>query len=374
MKIIIVGTAYPYRGGLSAFNERLAIQFQEEGHQVEIYTFTLQYPNFLFPGKTQYSTEDAPLGLRIQRKINSCNPFNWLKVGREIRQKNADLVIFCYWMSFFAPCYGIIARIIGLTNKRIALIHNMMPHEPSLLDKLFPSFFVNSMDGFVTMTEAVKKDVMLLDKHQKPKCISPHPMYDHYGDRVSRTSAAAILQLKEETHYMLFFGLIRDYKGLDWLLQALGDDRLIHLNIKLIVAGEFYNDAKQYYNLESQYGLQGRIIWNSQFIPDDQIKYLFSIADIVVQPYKTATQSGVTQIAYYFNTPMLVTNVGGLAEIVPNGKVGYAVEPTPKAIADALVDFYENNRQQDFQQGIADEKAKYEWDKMTETILTCAGK
>ncbi len=366
-KILIVGTAYPYRGGIAAFNERLARQFQEEGDEVEIWTFTLQYPNFLFPGKTQYSTDSAPESLNIKRIVNSVNPFNWLKVGRKINQGNYDKVVFAYWMSFFAPCYGMMARRIK-TAQRIALIHNMMPHEGSLMDKWLTPYFVKSMDGFVALSQSVVGEIARLDKRGKPKAWAPHPIYDHYGPREPRETALRHLDLDEGYRYLLFFGLVRAYKGLDWLIEAFADERLAAFPLKLIVAGEFYDDKAPYMEKIQSLGLQDRIIVNDSFVPDGQVKDYFNAADIVVQPYKSATQSGVTQVAYHFEKPMLVTNVGGLDEIVPNGKVGYAVNPDPKSIADALVDFFANQREAEFIANIAVEKQKYSWSRMSTTI------
>ena len=367
MKIAIVGTAYPYRGGIAAFNERLASQFFEEGHEVDIYTFTLQYPGFLFPGKTQYAETSAPEKLRINRCINSVNPFNWMKVGKLINGQHYDLVLFAYWMSFFAPCYSAIARRIK-GARRIALVHNMMPHEKSLLDKLLPPRFVKSMDGFVALSQSVLHDVELLDKRQKPKAWSPHPIYDHYGEKESRETALSRLGLDPDYRYMLFFGLVRAYKGLDWLIQAFADDRLRKYPLRLIVAGEFYEDKEAYLKEIQSFGLGKEVVVRDEFIPDEQVKDYFNAADLIVQPYKDATQSGVTQVAYHFEKPMLVTNVGGLGEIVPNGEVGYAVAPEVHSIADALVDFFGNERYDDFKQGILAEKEKYSWSGLSTVI------
>lgn len=369
MKIAIVGTAYPYRGGIAAFNERLATQFQNEGHEVEIFTFTKQYPDFLFPGKTQYSDGPAPAQLKIHRCINSTNPFNWMKTGKRIKQGGFDLVVFAYWMSFFAPCYGTIARKLKGV-KRIALVHNMMPHEKSLLDKLLPPYFVKSMDGFVTLSESVLEDVKSLDHKNKPKAWSPHPVYDHYGEIEPREIALERLNLDKNYSYVLFFGLIRAYKGLDWLIQAFADERLRKYPVKLMVAGEFYEDKEHYLKEIQSFGLGKEVIVRDAFVPDDQVKDYFNAADLVVQPYKSATQSGVTQIAYHFEKPMLVTNVGGLDEIVPNGKVGYAVRPEVSAIADALLDFYENHRGEAFINNIRLEKEKYSWSRFSATMLS----
>jgi D-inositol-3-phosphate glycosyltransferase len=369
MKVIIVGTAFPYRGGLAAYNERLALEYIRQGHEVEIYTFTLQYPSFLFPGKTQYSTDPAPVGLNIQREINSINPFNWIKTGTGIKRKNPDLVLIKFWLPFMAPCLGTIARI-ARSNKKtkvISILDNIIPHEKRFADRKFASYFVGSVDGFVAMSKSVLTDVETFDR-QKQKSFCPHPLYDNFGEILARKEAVAKLNLNENQRYMLFFGFIRDYKGLDLLLKAYVDSRFRKMNVKLIVAGEFYNNSEQYFALEEQLGLKGEVLWFNNFIPDAEVKNFFSLADIIVQPYKSATQSGVTQIAYHFEKPMLVTNVGGLAEIVPNGKVGYIVEPDEKEIADALIDFFENQRFDSFYANILIEKAKYSWKRMTDTI------
>ena len=371
MHIIIVGTAYPYRGGLAAFNERLALQFQAEGHQVEMYTFTLQYPSFLFPGKTQFTDGPAPEGLAIRRRINSCNPFNWLSVGNEIRKKKPDLVVFAYWMSFMAPCFGTLARRISRNRhtRCIGLIHNMIPHEPNLLDKLFPSYFVNAMDGFTTLSQAVIADINRFDRHSKPKTWAPHPIYDHYGKLIDKSEARRQLGLKEQGRYVLFFGFIRDYKGLDLLIDAFGDLRLQDMGVKLVVAGEFYGDPKPYLDRIRALDINDIVVLHNDYIPDDRVNLYFCAADIVAQPYKTATQSGVTQVAFHFEKPMLVTNVGGLAEIVPDGKIGYVVEPDAQAISDALVNYYKENKEEAFTAGVREEKQKYGWNRMTAAVL-----
>jgi len=369
MKIIIVGTTYPFRGGLAAFNERLAREYIQQGHEVEIFTFSLQYPSFLFPGKTQFSSEEAPTGLKINRTINSVNPLSWLLTGRKIKKLNADKVIFCYWMAFIAPCFGTIARIVRSPKTEIiALIHNMIPHEPTILDKLFPKYFVNAMDGFVAMADSVIEDVKHFDAYDKPKIVSPHPIYDHYGTLLDKKDAAIKLGLYDQNAYILFFGFIRQYKGLDLLLEAFADERLRKFPLKLIVAGEFYENPEPYLSQIAKLKLGNFVELRTVFIPDSEVRNYFSVADIVAQPYRTATQSGVSQIAYHFEKPMLVTDVGGLAEIVPHGKVGYVVDVEPAQIADALVDFYENKRANEFIENIKTEKLKYAWSQMTEAI------
>lgn len=369
MKIIIVGTAYPYRGGLAAFNERLAQEYVQNGHDVEVYTFTLQYPNFLFPGKTQYSTDPAPANLKIVRKVNSCNPFNWLKVGREIAKKRADLMITKFWLPFMAPCLGTIERMVRRNKhtKIISILDNVIPHEHRIGDKIFVRYFINATQGFVAMSKSVLNDLRLFTI-EKPASFCPHPLYDHYGERLSRSEALQKLELDEQNRYALFFGFIRDYKGLDLLISAFSDERLRNSNIKLIVAGEYYGDPKPYLKLIEELNLSDKIVLRTDFIPDSSVNLYFSAADIIAQPYKTATQSGVTQIAFHFEKPMLVTDVGGLAEIVPDGKIGYVVKPDVQQISDALCKFFNENKQSEFETNIVEEKRKYEWSRLTEAI------
>lgn len=369
MKILIVGPAWPYRGGIADFDERIAREYIKKGDEVEIFTFTLQYPSFLFPGKTQYSPDPRPEDLDIKRKVNSVNPFNWIKVGRELKKKNADLLIIKFWLPLMAPCFGTIARIVKGNGKTkvVSILDNIIPHEHRPGDKILSKYFVSSIDAFIAMSKSVYDDLKSLND-KKPCLLSPHPIYDNFGTAVSREEAIGSLGLDPSAKYMLFFGFIRDYKGLDILLKAIADERIKNSDIKLIVAGEFYNNSETYFELEKQLGLEGKIIWRTDFIADEQVKNYFCASDIIVQPYKTATQSGVTQIAYHFEKPMLVTNVGGLPEIVPNGKVGYSVEPEAKVIADAINDFYANERYSEFVENIKEEKKKYSWDRMLENV------
>lgn len=368
MKITILGTAYPYRGGIAAFNERLAHQFLSEGHDVDIVTFTLQYPGFLFPGKTQYSTDPAPKDLSIARRMNSCNPFNWISVGREIARKAPDMLVIGFWLPFMAPCFGTIARIVRSNKKTrvVAVLHNLIPHEPRIGDRPFAKYFCKSVDGFLSLSKSVLNDIDVFDK-DKPRAFSPHPIYDNFGTPVTKEVACEKLGLDPTYKYLLFFGLIREYKGLDWLLEAFANSSARKTSkVKLIVAGEFYGDGEKYLTQAKTLGINDDIIWHTEYVSDSDVRYYFGAADLITQTYKTATQSGVTQIAYHFEKPMLVTSVGGLAEIVPNGKVGYAVEPNIDSISSAITDFC--SREQDFSNGIREEKQKYSWRVMSQKI------
>lgn len=369
MKVTLVGTAHPFRGGIAVFIERLAKAFKQNKDEVRISTFTLQYPKILFPGETQLSSSPKPTDLDITQEVNSINPFNWIKVGNKIRKEKPDLVIFKYWIPFMGPSLGTIARRIRKNNhtKVIVVVDNIIPHEKRFGDNALNKYFVKSVDAFVAMSQSVLDDLKTFDA-QKPKLLSPHPLYDNFGAAKTREEALKALDLDANYNYMLFFGIIRQYKGLDILLKAFADQRLNNGKNKLIVAGEFYEDDTVYRNLIKKHQLEDSIVLATKFIPDEEVVNYFCAADIIVQPYKHATQSGVTQIAYHFEKPMLVTDVGGLKEIVPHNKVGYVTNPNEQEVADALVDFYSNNRAEEFIAGVKDEKQKYTWQTMIDNI------
>ena len=367
MKIVLLGTVWPYRGGLASFNERLLKEFQDQGHEVLAVTFTVQYPGFLFPGKTQYSTSPAPEYLTIQRKVNSINPLSWFKVGRELKKMAPDIIIIKYWMPFMAPAFGTIAKIAkkNKLTKVVCIADNIIPHEPKFYDKSFTRYFVNQCDRFVVMSASVLKDLLQFNRN-KLRATNPHPLFDNFGEKLSKAEACQYLKLDVSKNYILFFGFIRDYKGLDLMLQAMA---LIKSDVELIIAGEYYTDEKPYQQLITSNQLQSRVHQFNHFIADEEVKYFFSVADMVVQPYKHATQSGVTQIAYHFEVPMVVTNVGGLPEMVPHNHVGYVTAPTAADIANAIDLFYTDNRSSEFTTNLQEEKKRFGWDRMVQTIL-----
>ena len=371
----IIGPAYPYRGGIATTNERLAQEFKSMGFDADIETFTVQYPSFLFPGKTQYNLKPAPNGLTIIQTINSVYPVNWINVGRRISREKPDLVIIRYWLPFMAPSLGTIAGIIRKNKhtKIICLADNIIPHENRPGDHLLTNYFLQRIDGLIAMSRSVLADAQTFRK-QLPVDYCPHPLFDNYGDRLPMDLAKQILQLDVNTHYLLFFGFIRDYKGLDLLINAFADQRLRKFPVKLLVAGEYYSSPEPYLELIKKNHLEDLIELKTYFIADQHVNIYFSAADMVVQPYKSATQSGVTQVGYHFNKPMLVTNVGGLSEIIPDGKVGYVTEPDSRKIADALVDFYTNDRMAEFEANMADEKKKFSWSNMVNTFCSLYNK
>ncbi len=371
-KVVIIGSAYPLRGGgISTFNERLAKAYMDQGDEVIIYTFSLQYPGIFFPGTTQYSTEPPPEGLDIRVRINSVNPFNWIKTAREISRLKPDLAIVRFWIPFMAPCLGTISRILRKQSKCpvIAITDNIVPHEKKIGDTVLVRYFVNSVDGFVAMSKSVLSDLNKFNQI-KPREYYPHPLYDNFGEAIPKEEAKLRLKLDPETNYLLFFGFIRDYKGLDLLLKALADQKLRDLPLKLLVAGEYYGNEDKYLALIKELGIENQLELRTTFIPNTEVYIYFCACDVVVQPYKNATQSGVTQIAYHFNKPMITTDVGGLSEMVPDGKVGFVVQPEPDEIANAIYIFYAENREAEFVKNVITEKERFSWKGLIDIIGT----
>lgn len=370
--IVFVGTAHPYRGGIAAFNEMLARSLQKMGNNVRIDTFTLQYPYFLFPGETQYTTSAAPEDLKICRSVNSINPINWISNGLRIKKEKPDVLFLRYWTPYLSPVLGTIARIVRSNGhtKVITLADNIVPHEPKFWDNFLTKYYVGSSDYFVCMSNEVKQDLKRFTS--KEVSVTPHPLYNNYGESVTREEAATKLGLSPDNRYAMFFGFIRNYKGLDILLEAwsIYKSKSADKNTRLIVAGEFYCDSKPYYDLISLYGLEDSVIMMDRFVEDSEVKYLFSLSDMVVQPYKSATQSGVTQIAYHFEVPMIVTNVGGLPEIVPHMEAGYVTPVEPKEIAKAIASLFDPSVQKSFRVKMVKYKELFSWERMCETILT----
>lgn len=362
MKIVILGPAFPFRGGLAAFNERLAREYQKAGHEVKLYTFTLQYPSWLFPGKTQFSPSGPPEDLEIARTLNTVSPLSWRKTGKRIRAEKPDLLIVRYWLPFMAPALGTVCRIVRRSGRTriISIVDNIVPHERRPGDRLLTRYFVKQADGFLVMSRSVLKELDLFDK-KKPRLYSPHPIYDIYGPSMEKKAARKALHMHADVPYILFFGFIRDYKGLDWLLEAFSEKRFRELKVRLMVAGEYYVDDKPYQHLIDLLEIRPYLDLHTHFIPDSDVNKYFCAADVIVQPYKNATQSGITQIAYHYDKPMIVTNVGGLAEMVPHEKVGYVTRPHIGAIADAIYDFFTAGTEEEFISNIRSEKKKFSW-------------
>ena len=369
MKVVLLSPAHPLRGGIAASSERLAQAFQEAGHAVRIVSFRVQYPGFLFPGKTQYTDDPPPAGLHIDTLINSVNPLNWWRVGNALAADRPELVVVRYWLPFMGPALGTICRRIRRNGhtRIVALADNIVPHESRPGDTVLTRYFLKAMHGVVVMSRSVGDDARRLAPGL-PVAYVPHPIYDTYGERLPRATALARLDLPAAPRYLLFFGFIRAYKGLDLLYRALADPRVRALPLRLLVAGEHYGDPTEYTRLAAELGIEDRLELRSQYIPNEAVPAYFGAADLVVQPYKTATQSGISQLAYHFEKPMLVTAVGGLPEIVAHGKAGYVVPVDPVAIADAIVDFFQHDRYAEFEAGVRAEKGRFGWVQLVEAL------
>ncbi len=376
MKIVLIGPAHPLRGGLASYNERLAREFISLGHEVQLYTFSLQYPSFIFPGTTQYSTEPAPADLDIHIAINSINPFNWWRIGNRLKRERPDLVIVRYWLPLMGPCLGTILRRIKRNghSRVICIVDNIIPHEKRPGDKVFTRYFVKPVDGFITMSENVMQDMVRFNIKQPTRLI-PHPLLDNFGGKTGREEARRYLGIDQDVKLMLFFGFIRRYKGLDMLFEAirlLKERGLSSNDYRLLVAGEFYEDRKVYDQQIEEAGIADWLILRTEFIADSKVKYYFCAADVVIQPYRDATQSGVTPLAFHFEVPMIVTNVGGLPDLVPHGEVGLVAEPNAVDIA-AQIEAYFVHGSGHFMPYLLEEKKKYNWAPLVQHMFELAG-
>ncbi len=324
---------------------------------------------FLFPGTTQYSTEPPSKDLSIKVAVNSVNPLNWIKVGNALRSLTPEIIVVRYWLPFMAPCLGTILRIVKKNKftRVICIADNIIPHERHAGDKLLTKYFVKPVDAFITMSEKVLSDIKSFPI-KKPVRFVPHPLYDNFGEPVTKAEARLHLQLDPAKKIILFFGFIRKYKGLDILLRAMQIVKKHSKDIYLMVAGEFYEDQTYYQRLIDELAIRDMIILKTTFIADSEVKYYLCSADVVVQPYRSATQSGVTPLAYHFEKPMIVTNVGGLPSLVPHEKVGLITEPNPESLAVSILEYFKVGEAH-FLPFIKQEKQKYTWNNMVDAII-----
>ena len=369
--VVIIGPAHPLRGGLATFNERLARQFIQQGFNTKIYTFSLQYPGFLFPGTTQYSDAPVPADLDIKVCINSVLPTNWIKVGIELKKLKPDFIVVRFWLPVMGPCLGTILRIVKQNKhtKIICIADNIIPHEKMKGDNLFTKYFIKPVDAFIVMSEKVMCDLKQFD-NTKPVQLIQHPLYDNFGEKINKELARKNIGIEGEEKIMLFFGFIRKYKGLDILLDALALIKKENSStpFKVLIAGEFYEDRKPFDEQVARLGLEDMLILRTEFIPDNEVRNYFCAADVVIQPYRNATQSGVTPLAYHFEIPMIVTNVGGLPSLVPDGIVGLVTEPNAADIAQKITEYFTKD-EHFFIKNIVEEKKKFSWKKMVDAIV-----
>lgn len=367
MNIVLVGTAYPLRGGIAHFNA-LLYKHLSTRHHVEIVTFTRQYPSILFPGKTQDETGGPENALPSEQLIDSINPWTWYTASKVIARKKPDLLVFKYWMPFFGPCFGTIARLVRrwTGTKVIFICDNIIPHERRIGDLMFTRYAFGGVDAFIVQSGAVEKDLNNFMPGARYALV-PHPVYEIFGSGILKADARAKLKLSDE-RVILFFGYVRRYKGLHILLDAM-PAILKSIRVKLLVVGEFYDDEKKYRQQIEANHLQNDVSVFSDYVPNEQVNLYFSAADIVVLPYVSATQSGIVQIAYQFDKPVIATDVGGLSEVVLNNRTGFIVKPeSPQEVAEAVTRFYKDEREAEFVRNVREEKKKYSWENLVQAI------
>ncbi len=365
MRIALLSSFYPLRGGISQFNASL-LEGLGKCNDTRAYSFSRQYPDFLFPGKTQYVTpEDEAIPVKAQAILDTVNPLSWIKTARTIRAWKPDLLVMKYWMSWFAPSLGYVARHAGC--KSVVVLDNVIPHEAHWFDKPLTRYFLKGCTGFVSMSEHVEQDLLSL-RPGAPHILLPHPLYTHFGPRMSREEAAALLGTDPDKKTLLFFGLIREYKGLDILLEAFRD---LPGEYQLIVAGEPYGSFDKYQDIIDSLPGKDRVHVFPDYIRDSEVKKFFSAADLAVLPYRSATQSGISAIAYHFDLPMVVTDVGGLKGTIGDRGTGIvAPEPSPRAIREEILRYFADpTLRESCLEAIGKEKQRLGWDRFC-SLLT----
>lgn len=369
MKITILSTFYPFRGGIAQFNASVYRALEKE-HEVKAVTFSRQYPDFLFPGETQYVGENDPSDkIPALRLVDTINPFTYWKAAKHIRQTQPDVLIMKYWMTFFAPSLGTIAKRMNKSTKRICILDNLIPHEKRFFDRVLNRFYLKHTDGYVVMSNSVLNDLLQMKPDAQYLRID-HPLYDHFGEKLDRTESLQQLGLDPSKKYALFFGFIRDYKGLDLLIQAMNH---IDPTIELIVAGEVYGSFEKYQELINSGGQKHRIHLFNKYIGDEKVPQFFSAADVCVLPYKSATQSGITSISYHFDLPIIATDVGGLKETIEHMKTGLIVDqPEVIAISESINQYFKNDLGKQFAPNIEIYKNKHSWKNFSEELTNFA--
>lgn len=368
MRIILIGTAYPLRGGIAHYVALLYKKLKERGHEVKVLSFKRQYPSIFFPGKTQQDEGEELIPMESAPLLDSINPLSWIKAFFWLKKNKPDLLIYKYWMPFFAPCYAVVSflarKFIGV--KVLYILDNIIPHERRPGDILLSKIGLRYVDFFIAQSKTVLDDLLIF----RPESIYreiPHPVYEIFSSGLSKFQAKKNLGITDD-HVILYFGYIREYKGLKYLIKAM--PRILDfIKIRLLVCGEFYEGRTETLKLVDELGLKNCVKVYDKFIPNEEVGNYFCASDLVVLPYVSATQSGIVQIAYNYNKPVIVTKVGGLPEVVKHNKTGYVIETeNPDAVAEYVRKFYRENRESEFSENVKIEKKKYSWDRMTEAV------
>lgn len=367
MRTVFLSPFYPFRGGIAQFSNSLYLALKKE-HEVEALTFTRQYPKLLFPGSTQYVLkDDINRGIIAKAVLDSINPFSYKKTAKMVLEYKPDLFLTSYWMPFFAPSLGWVAKKLRKKGiKTMSILHNVLPHEKTIGDKALTKYFLKHYDGFILLNKSSEIDLTTLKPDAK-YVIHPHPIYDHYGDKVNKDASRAKLNIPQDKKVILFFGFIRDYKGLDLLIEAM---KYLSEEYLLLIAGEVYGSFRKYEEIIEKNSLKNRTHLHIKYIAENEVAEFFSASDVCVFPYRSATQSGIVGISYHFEIPVIVTNVGGLYESVENNKTGLVVpELNPKSIAETIQSYFESNLEPSFRSQIISYKIKTSWDSLSETLI-----
>jgi glycosyltransferase involved in cell wall biosynthesis len=369
MRIVLVGPASPWRGGIAHFNDLLARELSRS-HETFVLSFTRQYPTLLFPGKSQKHPAEASLDVGAESLIDSIGPWSWYRAARRIRELDPELLVFRYWMPFFAPCFGSILRGAVRHGKpeSVVIADNVVPHERRPLDRLFTRWFLSRADRFVVMTKAVRQDLLDIRPDARVDLV-PHPLYGQFGDAIDRQEARQQLEVPGDAELMLFFGFVRAYKGLDTLLQAMPAIRAARPRAMLLVVGEFYSQETRTRALTHELGLDDCVRFVSDYVPNDEVAPYFSATDVVVLPYHHATQSGIIPVAYHMGRPVVTTRVGGLPEVIEEGKTGILVPPEQvDALAEALIRFFAESLGPSMQEHVARARKRYTWERFAQAV------
>jgi glycosyltransferase involved in cell wall biosynthesis len=366
MRIAYLSTFYPYRGGIAQFNASLFREFEKK-HEIKAFTFTRQYPDILFPGKTQYVTNDENADMiPALRKLDSVNPFTYLSTAKEINKFKPDLLIMKYWMSFFGPSLGTVAKFMKKDTTVISILDNVIPHEKKIIDIPFTQYFLKQNDGFIAMSDSVKTDLLTLKPNAKV-IHADHPLYNHFGNRLDKKAACEQLKIHPDKKTLLFFGFIRDYKGLDLLIETFGR---LDQSYQLVIAGETYGSFDKYREQINKLPNKKNVFVFNDYISDNQVPAFFSASDVCILPYKSATQSGITSIAYHFDIPLIATNTGGLKETILHNQTGLIVdEISAGAICSAVIRYFDEQLKDKFISEIQNLKTRLSWEKFAESIL-----
>jgi D-inositol-3-phosphate glycosyltransferase len=367
-RVVLIGPVAPYRGGIAHFSEALGRVLQERGHVVQAISFRRQYPRWLFPGRQQTEPEPTSSWMPTTYLIDPLQPWTWYRAARAVRQLRPDLVVFQYWMPFFAPAYGAICRCLKQQAvPTVALVHNALPHERHAFDEVLSRFFLKRCTARLVLSETVAQQLHKLGVPVEVQLV--HPIDARYGPPLPKVEARRRLGLPLEVPVLLFFGFVRRYKGLDVLLEALPAVRAVLPDVQLVIAGEFYEAVTPYQERLWMLELEHCVHVHDRYIPESEVAWYFSAADLVVQPYLSATQSGVVPMAFHFERPVVVSAVGGLPEVVPHEVVGFVVPPgDAQALAAAIVRFFQENWAERLTEGVRRLRMRYDWAPLCEAL------